>query len=126
MTVDLDAVRKLEEQLRSDDRLVRAIGGPAPSEWFWRNSLVGIADTLRDLRAEVERNRGSIDARLNNVAEQLATAAVEFTSAACSERDAALARVNELEAERDAMRASRKRAERLLREYGIDPDAGLP
>jgi hypothetical protein len=87
MTVDLEAVRKLEEQLREDATLVLAGFRSLTSE-----ELKTTADTLRDLRAEVCR---------------LYTLAIEQGERAFlaeRERDAALARVKELEAEVAAMR----------------------
>jgi chromosome segregation ATPase len=62
MTVDLDSVRKLEEQLRADDAamtpapwMVPSYDGAEARIARTRNALPVIADTLRDLRAEVER-----------------------------------------------------------------------
>lgn len=128
MTVDLEAVRKLEEQLRADD----AVMGDAP--WAavglivtcdccpsgvvatchqedesigiarTRNALPAIADTLRDLREEVER----IDTECDEIEAKWAGEVNRLREVAI-ERDRALVRVKELESDRDRM--LRQRAE---------------
>lgn len=113
VTVDLEAVRKLEEQLRAADDEVAEIA------YIINTSPTTIADTLRDLRAEVARLRArlalesaaleqscSVDVQNPiTVTEALDRAIASYRSgktALVAERDTALARVKELEAERVA------------------------
>lgn len=137
MSVDLEAVRKLEEQLRADERRARDVAPKADAD-----RLAAIADTLRDLRAEVagltfrnkelgatndsisghieliERERDGlraevdrIDTDCDEIDAKWATMGNRLREVAI-ERDAALARVKELESEVAAMRPVVVAAER--------------
>ncbi len=116
MTDLLDRARALETQLRKDERRARDVAPKADAD-----RLPAIADTLRDLRAEVERLHGQTHAnwtlrqQLDGLQANLTDrtrqrdAAEDTLRSVAEQRDAALARVKELEAEVAVLRARQER-----------------